>query len=65
MGTAAIVALVLQAMQAVLAEIAAIRGQAGVTDDQLAAQTEPLFTANDQLYAALKALIAVPVKPAA
>lgn len=62
MGTAAIVTLVLQAMQAVLAEIAAIRGQSGISDDQLAAQTMPLFAANDQLYAALKALIAIPVK---
>lgn len=66
MGTAAIVNLILQAMQAVLAEIAAIRGQAGITDDQLATQTQALLVTNDQLYTALKALLAAPApKPAA
>jgi hypothetical protein len=65
MGTSAIVALVLQAIQAIMAEIAAIRGQSGQTDEQIAAQTQTLLAANDQLYAALKALVTVPAKPAA
>ena len=67
MGTAAIVNLILQATQAVLAEIGAIRGQAGITDDQLATQTQALLATNDQLYSALKALLATPAlaKPAA
>ena len=68
MGTEAIVALILQAINAVLAEITAIRGQSGITDDQLATQTQALLATNDQLYAALKSALAlphVPITPAA
>lgn len=65
MGTAVIVNLILQAMQAVLAEIAAIRGQAGITDEQLATQTQALLATNDQLYTAFKALLAAPSIPKA
>ena len=64
MGTTAIVGLILQVINAVLSEIAAIRGQGGLTDDQLAAQTQTLLAANDQLYAALKGVLTLPV-PAA
>lgn len=60
MGTAAIVNLILQAINAVLAEIAAIRSQGGQTDDALATQTQALLATNDQLYAALKAALALP-----
>ena len=63
MGTTAIVGLILQVINAVLAEVAAIRGQSGVTDDQLAAQTQTLLNANDQLYAALKGVLSLPVTP--
>jgi hypothetical protein len=63
MGTSAIIALVLQALNAVLAEISAVRGQSGVADDVIAAQTQALLTTNDQLYAALKGLLAAPVTP--
>ena len=60
MGTTVIVNLVLQAISAVIAEISAIRGQSGQTDAALDAQTLQLLAANDALYAALKATLAVP-----
>lgn len=63
MGTAAIVNLILQALNAVLAEIAAIRGQSGVSTDTIATQTQALLDANDHLYATLKALLALPPAP--
>lgn len=60
----AIVNLILQAINAVLAEIAAIRGQSGLTDAQLDAQTQQLLAANDALYAALKAALITPTPSA-
>jgi hypothetical protein len=65
MGTAGIVNLILQAIQAVIGEIAAIRGQGGMTDDQIAANTQTLLAANDSLYAALKSTLSIPTKPSA
>lgn len=60
MNTTIIVNLILQAIQAVIAEIAAIRGQSGQTDAQIDAQTTQLLAANDALYTALKAALAAP-----
>lgn len=59
MGTNAIVALILQATQAVMAEIAAIRGQSGQTDAQLDAQAKNLIATNDALFTALKASLGI------
>lgn len=60
MNTTVIVNLILQAIQAVVAEIATIRSQAGSSDATLDAQTQQLLAANDALYAALKASLALP-----
>lgn len=62
MGTSAIVALILQVIDAVMAEINAIRSQSGQTDAQLSANLDKLLQANDALYAALKAALQVTPK---
>ena len=63
MNTAVIVQLILQAIDAVMAEIAQIRGQSGQTDAQLDAALTQLLATNDALYKALKA--ALPTAPSA
>lgn len=63
MGTSVIVNLILEAIQAVMTEIAAIRSQSGQTDAQLDAQAKQLLATNDALFAALKASIGVAPPP--
>lgn len=60
MDPTAIVNLVLIALNAVLNLISEIKGQTGLTDDQILAQAEQLTGANDQLYATLKAALTSP-----
>ena len=59
MGTSVIVNLILQAIQAVMAEIAAIRSQSGQTDAQLDTQAKQLIATNDALFTALKASLGI------
>ena len=65
MGTTELVNLILAGINAIVQVIASIKGQSGQTDDAIAAQTLALLTANDALYASLKAVLAQPTTPAA
>jgi hypothetical protein len=49
--------LALTALQAVLQLIAEIKGQTGMTDDEILAQAQTVAQGNDAAYAALKAAL--------
>ena len=49
--------LALVALQAVLRLIAEIKGQSGLTDDQILAQAQQISAGNDAAYAALKSAL--------
>lgn len=49
----ALVNLALVALNGILALIGEIRGQGGVTDDQIAAQVQQITQGNDAAYAAI------------
>lgn len=55
----------LAGLNAVLNIIQSIRGQGGLSDDQILAAAESMTAANDQLFATLKAALAnpAPAKP--
>lgn len=63
-----VVNLALVALQGVLSVIGAIKGQAGLTDDQILAQAQAVTTGNDQAYqtlvAALQGSVVAPAVPA-
>jgi hypothetical protein len=63
----AIIALALTALNAVLQVIAEVRGQGGLTDDQIADQVKTITAGNDAAYfkmmEALKLQTAPPVTP--
>lgn len=60
----AIVSAALLALKAVLGVIAEVKGQSGLTDDQILAQAQTLAGDNDQLYATLTAALKGPTSPA-
>jgi hypothetical protein len=60
MNEQAIVNAALLALQGILSVIGEIRGQGGVTDDQIAAQVQTLTQGNDQAYAAMMAVLNPP-----
>ena len=53
----ALVNLALVALNGILALIGEIRGQGGVTDDQIAAQVQQITQGNDTAYAAIMAAL--------
>lgn len=57
MDPTAAVNLALVALQAVLRLIAEIKGQSGLTDDQILAQAQQISAGNDAAYAALKSAL--------
>ena len=57
MDPTAAVNLALVALQAVLRLIAEIKGQSGLTDDQILAQAQQVSAGNDAAYAALKSAL--------
>lgn len=57
MNPQAIVNLALGALQAVLNLITEIKGQSGLTDDEILAQAQQMTGANDALYQTLKAAL--------
>ena len=64
MDATAIVNLAMLALQAVLNVIAEIRGQAGLTDDQIMAAAQTAAKGNDALYQQLIAALGIPPPPA-
>ena len=60
MDPTAAVNLALAALQAVLGLIAELKGQGGLTDDQILAQAQTLTAGNDTAYAQLKAALTAP-----
>ena len=65
MDPTAIVNLALLALQAVLNMISEIKGQSGLSDDQIMAQAQALAGANDTLYQTLMAALKTTPPPAA
>ncbi len=62
----AIVNLALIALNGILQLIASIKGQGGLTDDQIATQVQTVTQGNDAAYAAIMAALkATPAPPAA
>lgn len=59
----AIVNAALLALKAVLAVISEVKGQSGMTDDQILAHAQAVAAGNDDLYAKLKAALVVSVPP--
>jgi hypothetical protein len=61
----AIVALALAALNAILQVVAEIRGQGGLTDDQITAQVQQITAGNDAAYQQImQALALLPKKEA-
>jgi len=59
-----IIALALTALNAVLQVIAQVRGQGGLTDDQIAAQAQQITAGNEAAYQQImQALAALPPVP--
>ena len=61
----AIVNLALIALNGILQLIASVKGQSGITDDQIAAQVQSVTQGNDAAYAAIMAALNPPKPPAA
>jgi hypothetical protein len=59
----ALVNLALVALNGILALIGEIRGQGGITDDQIAAQVQQITQGNDTAYAAIMAALNPAPKP--
>lgn len=60
MDPTTLVNLALLALQQILALIAQIKSQGGLTDDQILAQAQQITTGNDQAYAVLVAALKPP-----
>jgi len=60
MTPAALVNLALTLLNQLLAFIASIKGQSGLTDDQILAEAQKVAAGNDAAYAALKAALTAP-----
>lgn len=58
MDPAALINLALLALQGILNLIASIKGQSGMTDDEILAAAQQITASNDNLYATLKAALA-------
>jgi len=65
MTPAALVNLALTLLNQLLAFIAQIKGQSGMTDDQILAEAQKVSAGNDAAFAALKAALAAPTPPPA
>lgn len=65
MDPQAIVNLALIALQGVLALIAEIKSQGGLSDDQILAAAKTASAGNDTLYASLIAALGLPAAPSA
>lgn len=61
----AIVNLALIALNGILQLIASVKGQSGITDDQIAAQVQSVTQGNDAAYAAIMAALNPPKPPTA
>jgi hypothetical protein len=59
----AIVNLALVALNGILQLIASIKGQGGLTDDQIAAQVQAVTAGNDAAYQAIIAALKTPPPP--
>ena len=57
------ITLALGLLNTLLAYIASIRGQGGLTDDQLATQVQTVTQGNDAAYQALMAALNSPIPP--
>lgn len=57
MDVTASVNLALVLLNQILALIAELKGQGGMTDDQILAEAKSITAANDQAYAAIKAAL--------
>lgn len=65
MDPTAIVNLALLALQGVLALIAEVKAQSGLSDDQILAAAKTASAGNDTLYAAMVAALTPPAVPGA
>ncbi len=64
MDPATLINLALLALQGILNLIATIKGQSGMTDDEILAAAKTITAANDNLYNTLKAALSANPPPA-